>query len=126
MTPPPQPKRIALYSIVQDEDGYVSNVPICLCEHCNVNQFLCLKHSSQQSERRSCNYGACEECEHLAKSFVSARKHEREKVLEFAIERLGNLAEILLGSQKTTIYCEIVDAEIQRVKKELRQKDGEL
>lgn len=34
------------------------------------------------SDFQKCNHGDCEECEHLAKSFVAARKQEREKVLE--------------------------------------------
>ena len=41
---------IPLYSIVQDEDGYVSKVPLCLCEHCSVNRFLCQKYSSWQNK----------------------------------------------------------------------------
>ena len=44
MTPHSQYKRIALYSIVQDEDGYVIKNDLCLCEHCKVNGFLCPRH----------------------------------------------------------------------------------
>jgi hypothetical protein len=62
----------------------------------------------------------CKHYENLKKE----QQSEREKVLKFAIERLDNLAEVLLGSQKSFIYCETIDAEIQRVKRELRQQGG--
>jgi len=40
---------------------------------------------------RHCTHGACEECEHLAKSFVAARKQERDTVLKKAIEIIWEL-----------------------------------
>jgi len=47
--PQPQPseyERVKIFSLVKDEDGSVSRVPMCLCELCRVNHFLCPRHSA--------------------------------------------------------------------------------
>jgi len=52
MTPAPQPseyERVKIFSLVKDEDGTISRVPMCLCELCRVNHFLCPRYASHSS-----------------------------------------------------------------------------
>ena len=52
MTPAPQPseyERVKIFSLVKDEDGTISRVPMCLCELCRVNHFLCPRYASRSS-----------------------------------------------------------------------------
>jgi len=50
MTPaqpePSEYERVKIFSLVKDEDGSISRVPICLCELCRVNHFLCPRYAS--------------------------------------------------------------------------------
>jgi len=41
--------RVKIFSLVKDEDGSISRVPICLCELCRVNHFLCPRYASHSS-----------------------------------------------------------------------------
>ena len=41
--------RVKIFSLVKDEDGSISRVPICLCELCRVNHFLCSRYASHSS-----------------------------------------------------------------------------
>ena len=53
MTPaqpePSEYERVKIFSLVKDEDGSISRVPICLCELCRVNHFLCPRYASHSS-----------------------------------------------------------------------------
>jgi len=41
--------RVKIFSLVKDEDGSISRVPMCLCELCRVNHFLCPRYASHSS-----------------------------------------------------------------------------
>ena len=48
-SPQPEPseyERVKIFLLVTDKDGSVSRVPLCLCELCRVNHFLCPRHSA--------------------------------------------------------------------------------
>ena len=41
--------RVKIFSLVKDEDGSISRVPMCLCELCRVNHFLCPRYASHSA-----------------------------------------------------------------------------
>ena len=50
--PQPQPseyERVKIFSLVKDEDGSISKVPMCLCELCRVNHFICPRYARHSS-----------------------------------------------------------------------------
>lgn len=85
--------------------------------------------------KQSCNHGACEECEHLAKSFATARKQERDKVLDEAIRQIKkkrdcrkhtielnqDASSIELNAKTISIYAMAADDDSIAILEELRQ-----
>lgn len=41
---PSEYERVKIFSLVKDEDGSISRVPMCLCELCRVNHFICPRY----------------------------------------------------------------------------------